>query len=103
LFTFSITGLSAKQSYVQIQVNDLFGDLTAAPSGGTLLGVHLVQFSIPNEALATLYMNLVNPTVFGSYTFALSTYLIGTNGTAYLVGRSTSNIWQQSCFGTVCR
>lgn len=48
LFTFVLTSLSAKQSYVQIQVNDLFGDLTTAPSGATLLGVHLVSFSILN-------------------------------------------------------
>jgi len=67
------------------------------------LGVHSVQFAIANLASTTLYMNLINPTAFGSYTFSLATYLVSANGTSYLIARSTSNIWQQSCFGTVCR
>lgn len=40
LFTFLLTGLTASQTYVTIQINDLFGDLTTASSGATLLGVH---------------------------------------------------------------
>jgi hypothetical protein len=60
-----LTGLSAKQTYSVIKFNDLFGALTTAPTGATLLGPRSVRFDIVNQTSSDLTLTLVTPLVFG--------------------------------------
>ncbi len=95
--------LTGKQTYVTIRFNDLFGELVGNPTGGLLVNGRLVRFDIQNLIAKEVYLQLVTPPVFGDYTFTLETYQTAYNGTDYLVGQSTTNVWRHSCFGTVCK
>lgn len=49
LFKFKLSSLTGKETYVTIRFNDLFGELTANPTGGQLIDGRLVMFNIENS------------------------------------------------------
>ena len=40
LFSFNLIDLTGKQTYVNIKINQLFGELTTAPTNATLISTH---------------------------------------------------------------
>ncbi len=69
LFKFNITSMSGKQTYIVIKFSDLFGALSVAPTGTTLLGPRSVRIDIQNQTSAFFSMTLQTPVIFGDYTF----------------------------------
>lgn len=70
LFKFNIASLSAKQTYIIIKFNDLYGSLSTAPSGGSLIGPRTVRYNILNQSSADFSITLQTPVVFGDYSFS---------------------------------
>ena len=87
LFTFSLTGLSSKQKYVNIVTNILFGELTVAPTGATLVSANEVRYDIEGESSSEISFTLRTPKYTGAYTFSLKTYTLD----GYLIGSSKTN------------
>ena len=50
VFTFNLDGLSGKQKYANIKINNLFEALTSPPTGATLVSSYEVQFDITGES-----------------------------------------------------
>jgi len=61
--------MSGKQTYIVIKFSDLFGALSVAPTGTTLLGPRSVRIDIQNQTSAFFSMTLQTPVIFGDYTF----------------------------------
>lgn len=101
LFSFTLTGLSGKQTYVNIRININFGALnaTTTPIGATLVNGYEVRYNILGEGTSQKSFTLQTPIYIGDYTFTLKTY----TSDDYPIGESTSNVWRHSCYGTECR
>lgn len=86
-----------------IKIDSVFGALTTAPTGFTLVDSYTLRVACAGSS-CSFNFNIVNPTTKSSYVFTLTSYLLdNATGISYEVGSSTSNTWTFDCSTTNCR